>query len=74
MTNLLASDRTCSHLPRGYIANIGDALWCVRCDGNVTAEGHVIPRGSGVSTPPVNKNYGIRLERFLGREISLRRR
>jgi hypothetical protein len=74
MANRSSSDRTCSHLPRSYFSNLGDQLWCVRCDGSVTADGAVIPRGSVEITPPVSPNYGAKLERIFGREIRLRRR
>jgi hypothetical protein len=72
MTNRSETDRTCPHLPRSYFSNLGDNLWCVRCDGAVTHEGAVIPRVH-VAKPPVNRDYGAKLERFLGKELSLRR-
>jgi hypothetical protein len=74
MANRSSSDRTCPHLPRRYFSNSEDHLWCVRCDGSVTPDGTVIPRESAVSKPPVSRNYGAKLERFFGKEISLRRR
>jgi hypothetical protein len=73
MTSTLASDRRCPHLPTHHFATLTDGLWCVACDGSVTPEGTVIPRGH-VAAPPVNRNYSARIERFLSQPISLRRR
>jgi hypothetical protein len=72
MTNTATTHRTCTHLPREYFAQLAGQLWCVQCDGNVNADGTVIPRAC--TAAPVKRNYGARLERFLGQRISLQPR
>jgi hypothetical protein len=65
--------QTCTHLRKEHFEWIGEPLWCVRCDGNVFADGTVVPRAD-TEYPPVKGAFGVRVERFLGQRVPFYKR
>jgi hypothetical protein len=65
--------QTCCHLRREFFEQLGGQLWCVQCDGHVNDDGTVVPRAPNAFAP-AGRNLGDRLDRFLGRSITLSRR